>query len=163
MKRLPRQLVNGLTAISLALFLTSAFLSVCSRFRVLEYDSGGTWRVLIAQEEVRFVHEIDFPRRPASSSRWSIYAPYDGAFSKPTLGLSWARRDSQFFKVLEASVAIWWIAAASALLPLYWFLSGRHWESVRRRQTNLCIRCGYDLRATPDRCPECGTVPEGPK
>jgi hypothetical protein len=52
----------------------------------------------------------------------------------------------------------WFLAAALAVLPLWRFAGG-----IRRRRwkaRGLCSVCGYDLRATPDRCPECGAVPQ---
>jgi hypothetical protein len=50
----------------------------------------------------------------------------------------------------------WFATTLLALLPASRFA---HWlRTGRRRTQGHCPSCGYDLRATPDRCPECGTV-----
>jgi hypothetical protein len=65
------------------------------------------------------------------------------------------------------SISVGWLVAVP-----YWFLTlaavgivvllarclARMLATKSRFQSNLCTACGYDLRATPARCPECGTA-----
>lgn len=60
------------------------------------------------------------------------------------------------YRYWRAGAQHWLAATALSALPAFWLF--RRIFS-RRRQAGLCPTCGYDLRATPDRCPECGAVP----
>ena len=53
---------------------------------------------------------------------------------------------------------IQWVVTFGAL-PFLRLLAWAIEREIRRRGPHACARCGYDLRASPGRCPECGTVP----
>jgi hypothetical protein len=55
-------------------------------------------------------------------------------------------------------ISFWWILSATLLLPLAW--AAKTLARNHKRLAGICTTCGYDLRATPDRCPECGKVVE---
>jgi hypothetical protein len=61
--------------------------------------------------------------------------------------------------LLSVHVSIWLIAFLSALPPVVLRISGRRGRLQRRRAARgLCVVCGYDLRGSAERCPECGTA-----
>jgi hypothetical protein len=54
------------------------------------------------------------------------------------------------------------LLAVESTLPICW-LCAVIWRKKQTPKIGTCATCGYDLRATPDRCPECGMVPTGVK
>jgi hypothetical protein len=71
---------------------------------------------------------------------------------------SWKDRpmDEVFAAARVTSMPSWFAAAVLGILPTLW--SRRFFVQKRLRAKGRCPTCGYDLRATPERCPECGAI-----
>lgn len=80
---------------------------------------------------------------------WNIASNQGVLHIKPFYSFfSW---DTPYWKL----VVLWSIGPACRLIP--WHLLSRR---KRRISRGHCAECGYDLFATPGRCPECGAVPK---
>jgi len=51
-------------------------------------------------------------------------------------------------------IPFWILALAFASMLMLCYLPSR--RRRKRKKLGLCLKCGYDLRASKDRCPECG-------
>jgi len=88
-------------------------------------------------------------RAPEWPEPWQLFSGRDwipkwgfGAY------LDWRPMDNRQIAVL---MPLWVFVLLFAILP------GRFlWRKIRRRMDGTCETCCYDLRATPERCPECG-------
>jgi hypothetical protein len=78
------------------------------------------------------------------------------SITRPALPPAWPYR--------SYSLPHWLVALMVGFYPLLVSISStrRRFLRWRRGRSILCLSCGYDIRATPDRCPECGTVNGAP-
>ena len=53
-------------------------------------------------------------------------------------------------------VGLAWFLPAPLLTPAV-LAERKYWLRKRRKVLERCIKCGYDLRGSKERCPECGT------
>ena len=63
------------------------------------------------------------------------------------------RRIPEFWAIV---IPYWFLILLSGAAPGWWLYT--HRRRLHRVRNGLCLRCGYDLRESKDKCPECGTA-----
>jgi hypothetical protein len=162
MKRVRRPLFHVLLILSLLLCLATILIRFISW---MENGLGAECR----GHQYRLVLMMNDAGCVGTSLRIGDSDPFDGDagvgifFDQPFYNFT--KHDPQWDgsrysnSIYRVHLSYWYLVLAFATLPaicLAWILTRA--VLFRPFPDNVCKSCGYDLRATPDRCPECGTV-----
>jgi len=169
-----RRLLNVCAAVCCLLFAASGSMWVRSHFVADSFfasrlDGGRKWNTSVGCDDgyliASFGHVLH--QRRHDEIRFSIHHdPADEVdhrtinalrtgVSLPGFACDW--KSNPRLRVWSASIVVHFslVCTGMGILPMVWMIKLMR---ARRRNQESCAKCGYDLRATPDRCPECGTV-----
>jgi hypothetical protein len=167
MKRAGRIVLNGLTGLSLILTALVAVMWVRSHWRCdavwVNARTGlkGTGVIFYSNcLGISAAHWVN-PDQHLNMGYYSV-PPRPDSWAHSFLGVGWERG------ALSSPIASWtaigipyaYLLALFSLLPAIRLYRWRRCRKLNR--PGHCAICGYDLRATPDRCPECGTPAPAP-
>ncbi|MDB5289965.1 MAG: hypothetical protein JWL69_1206 [Phycisphaerales bacterium] len=164
------RLFTVVCAASLLMYIATMVLWVrsYSRCDLLLRQRGPDDRIAVTSEFGVLVFEVESPQRGAIQPGWVYFdSRLPRRWGRPpgVVGFAAFRGTNRHYLLLPptavygVSAPHWAVAIITVVLPLAWISRrGKLRLAAVRRAGGLCAACGYDLRASEGRCPECGTV-----
>ena len=156
MKRFSRWTFNAIAALSFLLCAATTAMWIRSYFVQPPNEFSDRWLfdsgyAAIYQGRLTVVYHDSSP----APVRWFQIL----SFSTPIISIDqWDNGGNgwdNFWWYTSVDVRLWLLSAVFATAPICCLIVNRH---RHRPRSELCADCGYDIRATPERCPECGSV-----
>lgn len=157
MKNLGRWLLNAGAGISLIVLLFTLWSWASSRFQLRAGANGVVLVCAYFGDALR--NDSDVFHTPLSPGSLNFFR--QNIVGKR--GTDWSLWGFEFIRLADNWMLVlpyWFLIITSSVAPMIWL-----WRRNRiknRFMGNLCRNCGYDLRASSDRCPECGTPVASP-